>query len=858
MSSIVSIDARNYDVSMGTGFVRFAPGGGIRGNVFINGNVGIGTANPAATLDVSGFVNASGVVQAGFRNNCAVELDTNTNTAFIDFHSLDASYNGYDSRIISTNGTAGTIGRGNLDFQANQHTFSTIGFTRMKIDNTGSVGIGINSPAATLDVSGDIKARGEIIVGYDGGFQIRRSDEGTGKSLFIEHYSGPSANVCFINNFAARETHVGIDITEPLYPLDVSGACRINNYLFIRAPGETIDYSAYIQSTLTDLYIFNRKAGALNFGTNNSEDMRIDVNGNVGIGKTNPTSALDVSGGITSNGSINTSDLRINNTSIHLGTDAGLTSQGANTVAIGREAGETSQGANSVAIGFNTARTSQSTNAIAIGNSAGDGSQGADGIAIGRNAGQGLTSGQGANAIAIGVNTARTSQSTNAIAIGNGSGDGTQGEDGICIGRSSGATSQGLEGISIGVVAGQISQGSYGIAIGRQSGRFTQQTEAIAIGRFAGEGVNATPANQQNEKAIAIGKYAGARGQGANSISIGGYTTAPSGTTIQAANSIQINATDTVISQLTASTCIIAPIRQTTPVTTNTSLPLLYDNTTKEVFMNTRAGIIINTGNTPDSSYYNSFLLIQAASSTSGIINIPAANINFPATITIWNNSIASHTITSANGNIVKGYGVDSTAYTLKTYSSVILQTQGSAWFVVSNSGGNPVFNALNAVSIELTTDNAKKPATSTWTVSSDRRIKEDITDADLDLCYSIAKNLKLRRFKWKDYIGYEHDKHVVGYIAQEVQEVFPKSVDVSKKILEKKNENGEIVQEEIEDFLSLNVDQIQKTLHGAIHKLIINTEQQQTQIEQLQNQNQTQQTLLEQLQQRIQALENK
>ena len=119
------------------------------------------------------------------------------------------------------------------------------------------------------------------------------------------------------------------------------------------------------------------------------------------------------------------------------------------------------------------------------------------------------------------------------------------------------------------------------------------------------------------------------------------------------------------------------------------------------------------------------------------------------------------------------------------------------------------------------------------------KRIKEDITDANLDLCYSIAKNLKLRRFKWKDYIGYEGDKSVVGYIAQEVQEIFPKAVDLSKKILEKKNEDGEIVREEIEDFLSLNVDQIQKTLHGAIQKLIFNTEQHVTQIEQLQNQNQ-------------------
>ena len=52
------------------------------------------------------------------------------------------------------------------------------------------------------------------------------------------------------------------------------------------------------------------------------------------------------------------------------------------------------------------------------------------------------------------------------------------------------------------------------------------------------------------------------------------------------------------------------------------------------------------------------------------------------------------------------------------------------------------------------------------------------------------------------------------------------------KNVLKKKNENGEIVEEEIEDFLTLNVDQIQKTLHGAIQKLMKIVEQQQIEIE--------------------------
>ena len=497
----IGIEMNNYDISMGSGGLLFSPGGGIRGNVSLNGNVGIGTTaptgmlhigsdtttstnyrlyidqgrsinkgiainnsnygssqaleinmvnagssnyysyakiqgttsgvaatthvaiqpgggyvgigkiNPTAALDVSGAVTTSaGITATGIINttnatsnnatdtttgalvvtggasfgsgittgsvtnlalttasgggNRYVEIGSSTNTAHIDFHSQDTRTLDYDARIFSTGGTL-TTGSAILSFAASQvdttgilKTTNTTASTTttngalvvaggvgiggtvhigsstlnplllqsdatnsyirptgvsstlyigtgannfLTLTSTGSVGIGISSPAATLDVSGDIRARGEIQfqfgADYNSSFQIKR---GVSKSLLIQHYSSPSADVCFINNLAGGngETHVGIDITAPLYPLDVSGACRINNLLNIRAPGESEYRSAYIESTLTDFYILNQKAGALKFGTNNAEDMRIDRNGNVGIGKTNPTSALDVSGTI--------------------------------------------------------------------------------------------------------------------------------------------------------------------------------------------------------------------------------------------------------------------------------------------------------------------------------------------------------------------------------------------------------------------------------------------------------------------------------------------------------------------------------------------------------------------------------
>jgi hypothetical protein len=99
------------------------------------------------------------------------------------------------------------------------------------------------------------------------------------------------------------------------------------------------------------------------------------------------------------------------------------------------------------------------------------------------------------------------------------------------------------------------------------------------------------------------------------------------------------------------------------------------------------------------------------------------------------------------------------------------------------------------------------------WSVLSDRRIKENIVKASYDKCLENVKNIELYNFNFKDNCVNTNDRRQLGFIAQEVQQVYPKAVEVSKMILN--------LEEKIDDLLTLNITQIDYTLYGAVKSLI-------------------------------------
>jgi hypothetical protein len=134
---------------------------------------------------------------------------------------------------------------------------------------------------------------------------------------------------------------------------------------------------------------------------------------------------------------------------------------------------------------------------------------------------------------------------------------------------------------------------------------------------------------------------------------------------------------------------------------------------------------------------------------------------------------------------------------------------------------------------LQLSTDSAAKSSTSTWTVSSDERLKENITLADVDRCVEIIRAVPLKHYRWKDEVytlEQVKDRSKLGWIAQDVEKVFPKAVttrafhynQIYEDIVHDGMVEKKLVSEDmIEDCRDLNADQMYAVMYGAIQKLI-------------------------------------
>lgn len=102
-------------------------------------------------------------------------------------------------------------------------------------------------------------------------------------------------------------------------------------------------------------------------------------------------------------------------------------------------------------------------------------------------------------------------------------------------------------------------------------------------------------------------------------------------------------------------------------------------------------------------------------------------------------------------------------------------------------------------------------------TITSDSRIKKDIVDADIEDALQKVLDIELKEYGYTD--PKQEGEKTVGFIAQQVKEVYPDAIAISDREEPIWNEAGERV--EISDLHRIKKDKIYALHHGAIQSLV-------------------------------------
>jgi hypothetical protein len=247
------------------------------------GNLGIGTSSPTTKLTVSG---SSAII--------TTDGTTNTGARGLDFVHSGQSY-GSLLNYAQTGETALTAGyTGSSGYFL---TFKTENVERVRITNTGNVGIGTSSPSTKLTVSGpnsDIYGQLNVVAtGAGADAQILFSTPLNGRGIYLDDsdtnklkiYGGAGKGVVANEVTIDNDGDVGIGTSSPaVNGIDIVRSAGTSTYLRTSDGSYTAVYG--IAPALGGALLGTSSNHPVAFYTNNTERARITSDGDFFIGNT--------------------------------------------------------------------------------------------------------------------------------------------------------------------------------------------------------------------------------------------------------------------------------------------------------------------------------------------------------------------------------------------------------------------------------------------------------------------------------------------------------------------------------------------------------------------------------------------
>jgi hypothetical protein len=293
------LDINNFGLRSQSGMPFATGGGNIRMYINSSGNVGIGTTNPSAKLEVAISENVNSY------SDGAIQVVSSSPIAFVAPSNLNPSLNRWGFTLREG-------GEGHFGIRDYRHAN-----TRVTIDDNGNVGIGTTSPDNILHIAAPaprirledtLDTSNYSVIAADNGQLVLSADEGNNQ--------GNSAQIFKIDNSEKMRItsagNVGIGTTSPYTTLQVGNSndsvgISTNVKLYVAdggirvgsTSGSDFGYRFFRDSSSGDLVFIGDQNGNTNYNFQNyagTSLLRIKSDGNVGIGDTTPSYKLDVNG----------------------------------------------------------------------------------------------------------------------------------------------------------------------------------------------------------------------------------------------------------------------------------------------------------------------------------------------------------------------------------------------------------------------------------------------------------------------------------------------------------------------------------------------------------------------------------